>query len=100
MTNSEKSISYFKSGFNCSQSVFAAFVPQFGIPEADALPRNLIKRLRAIKEFTDLGSGLNLAMRDLEILSGGNLLSTEQSGFIIELGFENYENILSQAFSE
>jgi transcription-repair coupling factor (superfamily II helicase) len=58
------------------------------------------KRLKAIEEFTELGSGFNLAMRDLEIRGAGNLLGGEQSGFIMEMGFEMYERILRESVEE
>jgi len=52
------------------------------------------QRLKAIEEFSDLGSGFNVAMRDLDIRGAGNLLGGEQSGFISEIGFEMYHKIL------
>jgi transcription-repair coupling factor (superfamily II helicase) len=58
------------------------------------------KRLQAITQFSDLGSGLNIAMRDLDIRGAGNLLGGEQSGFINELGFETYQKILDEAVRE
>lgn len=58
------------------------------------------KRLRAITQFSDLGSGLNIAMRDLDIRGAGDLLGAEQSGFINELGFETYQKILHEAVRE
>jgi transcription-repair coupling factor (superfamily II helicase) len=58
------------------------------------------KRLRAIEEFSELGSGFNIAMRDLDIRGAGNLLGAEQSGFITELGYETYQKILDEAMSE
>ena len=58
------------------------------------------KRLKAIEEFSDLGSGLNIAMRDLDIRGAGNLLGAEQSGFISEIGFEMYHRILDEAILE
>ncbi|RCK75876.1 MAG: Transcription-repair coupling factor [Ignavibacteriae bacterium] len=69
-------------------------------PPLNTLPKNAIRRLQAIEEFTELGSGFNLAMRDLEIRGAGNLLGAEQSGFILEMGFETYEQILEQAIRE
>jgi transcription-repair coupling factor (superfamily II helicase) len=53
-----------------------------------------------VEEFTELGSGFNLAMRDLEIRGTGNLLGAEQSGFIAEMGFEMYERVLEEAVEE
>lgn len=58
------------------------------------------KRLKAIEEFSDLGSGFNIAMRDLDIRGAGNLLGGEQSGFINEIGFEMYQKILNEAIQE
>lgn len=58
------------------------------------------KRLKAIEEFSDLGSGFNIAMRDLDIRGAGNLLGAEQSGFITEIGFEMYQKILDEAIQE
>ena len=58
------------------------------------------KRLSAIEEFSDLGSGFNIAMRDLDIRGSGNLLGGEQSGFIAEIGFEMYNKILDEAIHE
>ena len=58
------------------------------------------RRLRAIEEFSDLGSGFNIAMQDLDIRGAGNLLGAEQSGFIADIGIETYQKILNQAISE
>src|SRR5690606_28933079 len=58
------------------------------------------KRLSAIEEFSDLGSGFNIAMRDLDIRGSGNLLGGEQSGFIAEIGYEMYNKILDEAIQE
>ncbi|MEM9053296.1 MAG: transcription-repair coupling factor, partial [Bacteroidota bacterium] len=58
------------------------------------------KRLQAVTQFSDLGSGLNIAMRDLDIRGAGNLLGGEQSGFINELGFETYQKILDETVRE
>lgn len=58
------------------------------------------KRLRAIEEFSDLGSGFNIALRDLDIRGAGNLLGAEQSGFINDIGFETYHHILDEAILE
>lgn len=70
------------------------------IPVVKGINRRALQRLQAIQEFTDLGSGLKLAMRDLEIRGAGNLLGPEQSGFIIEMGFELYQKVLDEAVSE
>jgi transcription-repair coupling factor (superfamily II helicase) len=58
------------------------------------------KRLKTIEEFSELGSGFNIAMRDLDIRGAGNLLGGEQSGFINEIGFEMYQKILDEAIME
>ena len=58
------------------------------------------KRLRAVEEFSDLGEGLSIAMRDLDIRGAGNILGAEQSGFINEIGFETYQKILDEAIIE
>lgn len=70
------------------------------IPPVETLTEDAFKRLRALEEFTELGSGSQLAMRDLEIRGAGNLLGVEQSGFINSLGFELYNKILDQAVKE
>jgi transcription-repair coupling factor (superfamily II helicase) len=70
------------------------------VPPLSALPRQTLRRLQAIEEFTELGSGFNLAMRDLEIRGAGNLLGAEQSGFILDMGFEMYERIVREAVDE
>ena len=58
------------------------------------------RRLEAVENFSDLGSGLQIAMQDLDIRGAGNLLGAEQSGFIADLGYETYQKILSQAVTE
>jgi transcription-repair coupling factor (superfamily II helicase) len=68
-------------------------------------PTNLItpearRRLQAIENFADLGSGFNIAMQDLDIRGAGNMLGAEQSGFIAELGYETYQKILNEAVQE
>lgn len=70
------------------------------IPPVKNLSSNSLRRLQAIEEFTELGSGLQLAMRDMEIRGAGNLLGPEQSGYINEIGFELYQRILDEAVSE
>ena len=70
------------------------------IPPVKNLSSNSLRRLQAIEEFTELGSGLQLAMRDMEIRGAGNLLGPEQSGYIKEIGFELYQRILDEAVSE
>ncbi len=69
-------------------------------PPLMTLPRETLQRLQAIQEFTELGSGFNLAMRDMEIRGAGNLLGAEQSGFILEMGFEMYQKIVEEAVQE
>lgn len=58
------------------------------------------RRLRAIEEFSELGSGFNIAMQDLDIRGAGNLLGAEQSGFIADIGFDTYHRILNEAIQE
>jgi transcription-repair coupling factor (superfamily II helicase) len=70
------------------------------VPPLAVLPLATIRRLQALQEFNELGSGFNLAMRDLEIRGAGNLLGAEQSGFIESLGFETYTRILEEAVHE
>ena len=70
------------------------------IPNTSHLPTKALRRLLAIEEFSDLGSGLQLAMRDLEIRGSGDLLGAEQSGFISEIGFELYQKVLEEAVTE
>ncbi|MFA5511210.1 MAG: transcription-repair coupling factor [Candidatus Kapaibacterium sp.] len=69
-------------------------------PPAHKLQQKSIRRLQAIEEFTELGSGFKLSMRDLEIRGAGNLLGAEQSGFIIDIGFELYQKVLNEAVQE
>ena len=69
-------------------------------PPLSVLPTQTVKRIQALQEFNELGSGFNLAMRDLEIRGAGNLLGAEQSGFIESLGFETYTRILEEAVQE
>jgi transcription-repair coupling factor (superfamily II helicase) len=69
-------------------------------PPLSTLTNEARKRLSAIEEFSDLGSGFNVAMRDLDIRGSGNLLGAEQSGFIAEIGFEMYHKILDEAIQE
>jgi transcription-repair coupling factor (superfamily II helicase) len=70
------------------------------IPSTHKLNSMAVRRLQSIEEFTELGSGLQLAMRDLEIRGAGNLLGAEQSGFIIDIGFELFQKILDEAVTE
>ncbi len=69
-------------------------------PPLTVLSDEARKRLRAIEEFADIGSGFNIAMRDLDIRGAGNILGAEQSGFITEIGFEMYQKILDEAMHE
>jgi transcription-repair coupling factor (superfamily II helicase) len=69
-------------------------------PPLHTLAENANKRLRAIEEFSDIGSGFNIAMRDLDIRGAGNLLGAEQSGFISDIGYEMYQKILEEAIFE
>lgn len=69
-------------------------------PPVAVLTDEARKRLKAIEEFSDLGSGFNIAMRDLDIRGAGNILGAEQSGFISEIGFEMYHKILDEAIQE
>lgn len=69
-------------------------------PPLSVLSDEARKRLRAIEEFADIGSGFNIAMRDLDIRGAGNILGAEQSGFITEIGFEMYQKILDEAMHE
>ena len=69
-------------------------------PPDELLTGDARRRLRAIEEFSDLGSGFNIAMQDLDIRGAGNLLGAEQSGFIADMGFETYQKILNEAITE
>ena len=69
-------------------------------PPLSALNQESRRRLEALENFSDLGSGINIAMQDLDIRGAGNMLGAEQSGFIADLGYETYQKILSQAVSE
>ena len=69
-------------------------------PPLSALNPESRRRLEALENFSDLGSGINIAMQDLDIRGAGNLLGAEQSGFIADLGYETYQKILSQAVTE
>jgi transcription-repair coupling factor (superfamily II helicase) len=76
-----------------------AYCYLFG-PPLQSLTDEAKRRLKAIEEFSDLGSGFNVAMRDLDIRGAGNLLGGEQSGFISDIGFEMYHKILDEAIKE
>ncbi len=69
-------------------------------PPMSTLTSEARKRLRTIEEFSDLGSGFNVAMRDLDIRGAGNILGGEQSGFVAEIGYETYQKILEEAIFE
>ena len=69
-------------------------------PPDELLGSDARRRLRAIEEFSDLGSGFNIAMQDLDIRGAGNLLGAQQSGFIADVGFETYQKIMQQAVAE
>jgi len=69
-------------------------------PPISVLTSEARKRLKTLEEFSDLGSGFNIAMRDLDIRGAGNLLGAEQSGFIADIGYETYQKILSEAIQE
>lgn len=72
----------------------------FLAPPLDSLTPEAKRRLQAIENFSDLGSGIHLAMQDLDIRGAGNLLGAEQSGFIADLGYEAYQKILTEAVNE
>ena len=69
-------------------------------PSTSVLTSEARKRLEALVQFSDLGSGFNIAMKDLDIRGAGNLLGGEQSGFISDIGFEMYQKILNEAMDE
>ena len=69
-------------------------------PPKSLLPFDARRRLEALENFSELGSGFNLAMQDLDIRGAGNLLGAEQSGFMEDLGYETYQKILNQAVTE
>lgn len=70
------------------------------VPSVLTLPSESKKRLKILEQFTELGSGFQIAMRDLDIRGAGNLLGGEQSGFIIDIGIEMYHKILNEAIRE
>jgi len=69
-------------------------------PPLSTLPSEAKRRLQALENFAELGSGIHIAMQDLDIRGAGNLLGAEQSGFIADLGYETYQRILSEAVHE
>ena len=70
------------------------------VPPLATVTDDARRRLKAIEEFSDLGSGFNIAMQDLDIRGAGNLLGAEQSGFILDMGYETYQKILQEAMEE
>ena len=70
------------------------------VPPLVSVTEDARRRLKAIESFSDLGSGFNIAMQDLDIRGAGNLLGAEQSGFITDMGFETYQKILAEAMEE
>ncbi len=70
------------------------------VPPLVTITDDARRRLKAIEEFSDLGSGFNIAMQDLDIRGAGNLLGAEQSGFIMDMGYETYQKILAEAMEE
>ena len=72
----------------------------FIVPSMSGITKKALRRLQAIEEYTDIGSGFNVAMRDLEIRGAGNLLGTEQTGFIGDVGFDLYVKLINEAVEE
>jgi len=72
----------------------------FIVPTLSGLTKKAMRRLQAIEEYTEIGSGFNLSMRDLEIRGAGNLLGKEQTGFINEIGFDLYIKLIDEAVDE
>lgn len=72
----------------------------FIVPSLAGITKKALRRLQAIEEFTEIGSGFNLSMRDLEIRGAGNLLGKEQTGFIDEIGFDLYIKLINEAVEE
>lgn len=72
----------------------------FICPPYSAMTEDARKRIQALEQFSELGSGFNIAMKDLEIRGAGDLLGGEQSGFINEIGFETYQKIMNEAIEE
>lgn len=70
------------------------------VPPLVTITDDARRRLKAIEEFSDLGSGFNIAMQDLDIRGAGNMLGAEQSGFIMEMGYETYQKIIAEAMEE
>ncbi len=72
----------------------------FIVPSLSGISKKALRRLQAIEEFTDVGAGFNISMRDLEIRGAGNLLGKEQTGFINEVGFDLYVKLINEAVEE
>ncbi len=72
----------------------------FIVPSLNGITKKALRRLQAIEEFTDVGAGFNISMRDLEIRGAGNLLGTEQTGFINDVGFDLYVKLINEAVEE
>ncbi len=70
------------------------------VPPLVSITDEARRRLKAIEEFSDLGSGFNIAMQDLDIRGAGNLLGAEQSGFIMDMGLETYQKVIAEAMEE
>jgi transcription-repair coupling factor (superfamily II helicase) len=70
------------------------------VPALSVLTPDAHKRLKTLEEFSDLGSGMHIAMRDLDIRGAGNILGGEQSGFIVDIGYDTYQKILKEAVQE
>jgi transcription-repair coupling factor (superfamily II helicase) len=79
-----------------NRQAFAYFI----VPSLEGISKKALRRLQAIEEFTDVGAGFNISMRDLEIRGAGNLLGTEQTGFINEVGFDLYVKLINEAVEE
>lgn len=79
-----------------TRQAFAYFI----VPTLSGLTKKAMRRLQAIEEYTEIGSGFNLSMRDLEIRGAGNLLGKEQTGFINEIGFDLYIKLIDEAVDE
>lgn len=70
------------------------------LPDYGSISENAHRRIKAIEDFSDLGSGFNIAMQDLDIRGAGNILGSEQSGFISDIGYETYQKIMAEAIAE
>lgn len=70
------------------------------VPPATSLSDDALRRIKAIEAFSELGSGFNIAMQDLDIRGMGNMLGAEQSGYMAEMGYDTYQRILAEAFEE